>query len=127
MNSEKIWPSSEPPLEKRNSVRIKVSVPVELFTPESDVPHRCATIDLSESGCYIESIFPFPIGTVFEMSLQLDETLLVVGTVVTRDPQMGNGIKFTRMLPEDRELLRAYVEAAQQAEDEPKDESIDET
>jgi PilZ domain len=127
MNSDKIWPSSEPPQEKRNSARIKVSVPVELFTPESDVPHRCATTDLSETGCYIESIFPFPIGTVFEMSLRLDETLLVVGTVVTRDPQVGNGIKFTRMLPEDRELLRAYVEAAQQAEGEPRDETKDET
>jgi hypothetical protein len=127
MNSEEIWPSSEPPQEKRDSARIKVRVPVELFTPESDVPHRCATTDLSESGCYIESILPFPMGTVFEMSLRLDETLLIVGTVVTRDPQVGNGIKFTRMLPEDRELLRAYVEAAQQAKDETKDESIDET
>jgi hypothetical protein len=126
-NSERTWPSSEPLREKRNSARIKVSVPVELFTPESDVPHRCATTDLSETGCYIESIFPFPIGTVFEMSLRLDETLLVVGTVVTRDPQVGNGIKFTRMLPEDRELLRAYVVAAQQAKDESRDETKDES
>lgn len=126
-NSERTWPSSEPPREKRNSARIKVSVPVELFTPESDVPHRCATTDLSETGCYIESIFPFPIGTVFEMSLRLDETLLLVGTVVTRDPQVGNGIKFTRMLPEDRELLRAYVEAAQQAKDESMEETKDES
>jgi hypothetical protein len=122
-NSERIWPSSEPPQERRDSTRIKVSVPVELFTPESDVPHRCATTDLSESGCYIESVLPFPIGTIFEMSLQLDETLLVVGTVVTRDPQVGNGIKFTRMLPEDREILRAYVEAAQQANRNSRDES----
>jgi hypothetical protein len=122
-NSERIWPSSEPPQERRDSTRIKVSVPVELFTPESDVPHRCATTDLSESGCYIESVLPFPIGTIFEMSLQLEETLLVVGTVVTRDPQVGNGIKFTRMLPEDREILRAYVEAAQQANRNSRDES----
>lgn len=116
-DSERVWPSSEPPREKRNSTRIKVTAPVELFTPESDVPHRCATTDLSETGCYIESIFPFPIGTIFEMSLRLEETVLVVGAVVTRDPQVGNGIKFTRMLPEDREILRSYVEAAQQEND----------
>jgi len=107
------------PSEKRDSTRIKVKVPVELFTTGSDVPHRGATSDLSETGCYIESIFPFPIGTVFEMSLQLDETLLALGTVVTCDPQVGNGIKFTRMLPEDQEQLRAYVEAAQQAKEKP--------
>ena len=49
------------------------------------------------------------------MSVQIDGTVLAVGTVVTRDPQVGNGIRFTKMLPEDQEQLRAYVEAAQQA------------
>jgi hypothetical protein len=88
-----------------------------LFAPDSDVPLRSATSDLSETGCYIETIFPFPIGTVFEMSLQLDGTLLALGTVVTSDPQVGNGIRFTKMLPEDQEELRAYLEAAQQAEE----------
>jgi hypothetical protein len=104
--------------ERRIFPRIKVKVPIELFAPGSDVPMRGATSDLSETGCYIESIFPYPIGTVFEMSLQLEETVLAVGTVVTFDPQVGNGIEFTKMLPEDLEVLRAYIEAAQQAKDE---------
>ncbi len=50
------------------------------------------------------------------MSLQLNETVLALGTVVTSDPQVGNGIKFDKMLPEDQEQLHAYVEAAQQSE-----------
>jgi hypothetical protein len=111
--------SGEPRPEKRDSVRVKVRVPVELFAPGSDVPLRGATSDLSETGCYIESIFPFSIGTILEMSLQIDGTVLAVGTVVTCDPQVGNGIKFTKMLPEDRDQLRAYLDAAQQAKDEP--------
>ncbi|HTA50666.1 MAG TPA: PilZ domain-containing protein, partial [Verrucomicrobiae bacterium] len=74
------------------------------------------TSDLSEAGCYIETMFPFPVGTSLEMSLQLDGTLLAVGTVVTCDPQVGNGIEFARMLPEDLEELRAFVMAAQEAE-----------
>jgi len=82
-------------------------------------PLRGATSDLSETGCYIESIFPFPVGTTLEMSLQVDTTVLALGTVVTCDPQVGNGIKFTKMLPEDREQLRAYLEAAQRAKDQP--------
>jgi hypothetical protein len=49
------------------------------------------------------------------MSLQLEGTLLAVGTVVTCDPQVGNGIEFARMLPEDLEELRAFVSAAQEA------------
>jgi len=102
--------------EHRSAPRIKVRVPVELHVPGNDVPLRCATSDLSESGCYIESIFPFPIGTVFEMSLTVNETILALGTVVTCDPQVGNGVKFTKMLPEDQEELHTYIEAAQQAE-----------
>jgi hypothetical protein len=105
--------------ELRASPRVKVKVPVELFAPDSDVPLRGATSDISETGCYVESMFPFPIGTVLEMSLQLEGTLLTVGTVVTCDPQVGNGIKFTKMLPEDEEELRAYLEAAAQHKDEP--------
>ena len=105
--------------EKRESARIKVKVPVELLIPGGDLPHRTATSDLSETGCYVESIFPFPVGTVFEMSLQLEDTVLAVGTAVTCDPQVGNGIKFTKMLPEDQEQLRNYIMAAQQPKEKP--------
>jgi hypothetical protein len=33
---------------------------------------------------------------------------------VTCHPQVGNGIEFVRMLPEDREQLSKFVEAALQ-------------
>ena len=101
--------------ERRSSQRVKVSVPVELCIAGNDVPLRGTTSDISESGCYIESIFPFPIGTILEMSLQINGTILALGTVVTCDPQVGNGIKFTKMLPEDQNELHAYLEAGQQA------------
>jgi hypothetical protein len=102
--------------ERRISPRIKAKVPMKFFAPGSDVPNRCAASDLGEAGCYIESMFPFPIGTTLEMTLQIDGPLLAVGRVVTCDPQVGNGIEFTKMLPEDREQLRAYIKAEQPAE-----------
>lgn len=108
--------SGEPRPERRAAPRIKVKVPIELFAPGSEVPLRGATSDLSASGCYIETMFPFPVGTILEMSLQIDGTLLAVGRVVTCDPLVGNGISFTKMLPEDQEELRAYVESPEQAE-----------
>jgi len=96
--------------ERRGSARLKVRVPVEIYTEGSTAPLRGATSDLSLSGCYIESIFPFPVGTQLELKLQLEGTLLVAATVVTSDPQVGNGIHFSRMLPEDIEELRAFLE-----------------
>jgi hypothetical protein len=110
-----------PPPERRSDNRLKVKVPVEIFLECSDTPLRGATSDLSLQGCYIESIFPFPIGTVLELKLQANGTLLVLATVVTSDPQVGNGIQFSKMLPEDIEELRAFLDAAQKEGAEKKD------
>ena len=105
-----------PDKERREFPRIKVKVPVEIYTEGSTSPIRGATSDLSLTGCYIETIFPFPVGTQLEIKLQLEGTLLVLGTVVTSDPQVGNGVHFTRMLPEDIEELRVFLDAAEKKE-----------
>jgi hypothetical protein len=102
--------------ERRQYPRSKVTIPFELRLEDSDAPMRGATADLSLSGCYIETMFPFPIGTNVELKLQLEGTLLVLGSVITSDPQVGNGIQFTKMLPEDMEELRAYLEAEEEKE-----------
>ena len=98
--------------DRRAHPRFKLSVPVEIFLEGNESPLRGATSDISLDGCYIESVFPFAVGTQLELKLQLEGTLLVLATVVTSDPQVGNGIQFTRMLPEDIEELRAYLDAA---------------
>ncbi|MGA2980223.1 MAG: PilZ domain-containing protein [Terriglobales bacterium] len=103
--------------DRRQHARVKVSVPVEIQTVASGSPIRGATADLSLSGCYIETIFPFPIGTNLDLQLSIETTVLIAATVVTCDPQVGNGIRFIRMLPEDREAIEAFLEAAQQAQD----------
>jgi len=102
--------------ERRQHPRVKVRVPVELHTEDSASPIRGATTDLSLSGCYLESVFPYSVGTKLELKLQLEGTLLVLAAVVTCDPQVGNGIQFTQMLPEDIEELSKFLEAAQKSE-----------
>jgi len=100
---------------RRQYARTKINVPVELQTEESESPIRGATTDLSVGGCYIETIFPFPVGTALDLQLQIpDNTVPVSATVVTCDPQVGNGIRFEKMLPEDREALEAYLKTLEQ-------------
>ncbi len=101
---------------RRKYLRIKVSVPVEIETDMGGSPIRGATADISLSGCYIETIFPFPIGTNLGLQLSLETTVLAAATVVTCDPQVGNGIRFLKMLPEDRKTLEAFLDTAQQTE-----------
>ncbi len=105
-----------PEHERREHIRLKLKVPIEIYLEGSDSPLRSATSDLSLGGCYLETIFPLPIGTNVELKLQLEDTLLVLATVVTCDPQVGNGIRFSRMLPEDLEQLRVFLEAAEKRE-----------
>lgn len=102
-----------PPPERRDQPRIKVKVPVELHFEDNDTPYRCATADLSLFGCYIETLFPFPVDTPVEIKLQANNTLLILGRIVTSDPQVGNGIQFTKMLPEDIEDLQLFLENIQ--------------
>jgi len=92
-------------------------VPVEIQTDAGGRRIRGDTSDLSLGGCYVETIFPFPIGTNLDLQLSIETTVLIAATVVTCDPRVGNGIKFIRMLQEDREALKAFLEAAQQAQD----------
>jgi len=98
--------------ERRRSPRIKAKVPAEIVVDGTDTPIRGTTSDLSLNGCYIETIFPFPVGTKLEIKLQLDGILLILAVVATFDPQVGNGIRFTRMLDEDIEELGAFIDCA---------------
>jgi|ERR1700704_5962593 hypothetical protein len=105
-----------PDQNRRQYPRLKVNVPIE-FRPEgTEFPIRGATSDLSLSGCYIEMSFTFPVGTVLEITLQLEEPVIALATVVTCDTQVGNGIQFTKILPEDQELIKAYLEAAEKSQ-----------
>lgn len=115
-NSEQNGSSNSGTQRRRGYPRLKISVPVEVMAEGSDTPIRGATSDLSLGGCYVETMFPFPAGTRLDLQLQVDGTLLISATVVTSDSQVGNGIQFTKMLPEDREELKAYLEAAEKAQ-----------
>jgi hypothetical protein len=100
---------------RRDHSRIKASVPAELRPEGSTFPIRGATSDLSLNGCYVEMIFTLPVSTDLEVPLQVNGTLLLLATVVTNGPHVGNGIKFTKMLPEDRAELQSYLEALEKA------------
>jgi c-di-GMP-binding flagellar brake protein YcgR len=104
-------PPSQRENERRKNIRFKVNVPFELYLEGKETPFRGATADLSLRGCYIESIFPFAKGTKVEIKLSLDTKLSASGKVVTSDPQVGNGIEFIQMLPEDVDQLKAFLDA----------------
>ena len=98
-------------VERRKHPRFKASVPVEIHSPFSDTPLHCTTSDISLGGCYVENMYTYPVGTPLELKLYVnDDTLLIVAKVVTCYPQVGNGIDFEKILPEDEAQLRAFLD-----------------
>ena len=98
--------------EKRRHTRVKIRVPVEMRTPNQN-PMRAETTDLSVSGFYVEMLFTLEVGTQLDITLRLgDATVVAVGEVVTCDRTVGNGIRFTRILPDDKAELDRFLQAA---------------
>ena len=94
---------------------MKLRVRAEVTPAGRKFPTNATTSDVSMGGCYIETMFPFPKDTELEVTLHIGEGVLALGRVMTCDPNIGNGIMFTKILPEDREELRIQLEAAERA------------
>ncbi len=107
--------SVPPDPERRKFSRAKLHVPVEFRIAGNEIASRAATADLSVGGFYLETMFTMPIGTELEITLHLENSVMAVAVVATCDPSFGNGIRFTKMLPEDAETLRLYLEDQEKA------------
>jgi c-di-GMP-binding flagellar brake protein YcgR len=104
--------SSEPRKERRRHLRIKATVEIELHLEKQAVPLRPKITDLSLGGCYIEMIFTLEVGTKVNLTLRIgDAKVNTEGIVVTRDLQIGNGIRFTDMGAEDKIRLKNFLAA----------------
>lgn len=101
---------SRPREERRRYPRVKAKIPVELLPAGANIPMRTATDEISLCGCYIESIFTMDIGTKLQLTFSLNEAKTsAIGVIATKYPQVGNGIDFVNMEPEDRLKLHAFI------------------
>lgn len=98
-------------LERRRFHRLKKAVQVELRDQDGDSPIRAETADISAGGCYVEMAVTLEIGAALKVVLWLGhKKLRLDAKVVTRHPQFGNGIEFSRMPEEARTLLLCFLE-----------------
>ena len=100
-------PSAHDP-ERRRYPRVKAKIPVEL-TCAGKAPMRTSTDEISLCGCYIENMFTMGLGIKLKLVLSLkDEIIRCMGLVTTKYPQVGNGIDFIDITPEDRLRLSKH-------------------
>jgi len=95
--------------ERRRYPRVKATIPVELICAGKS-PMRTATDEISLCGCYIEMMFTIDVGTKLGLVFSLNEERVgAKGMVVTKHPQVGNGVDFINMEPESRLRLGEYI------------------
>ena len=95
--------------ERRRYPRVKAKVPVELLCSGA-APMRTTTEEISLCGCYIETMFTMEVGTKLALVLSLkEEQINTKGVVATKYPQVGNGIDFIDMAPQDRLKLDEFI------------------
>jgi c-di-GMP-binding flagellar brake protein YcgR len=95
--------------ERRRHPRIKAKVPVELNCPGAP-PMRTTTDEISLSGCYIETMFTMDVGTKLMITLTIKgEAIQASALVVTKFPQVGNGLDFTQVHPNDSRKLSEFI------------------
>ena len=103
-------PSESKREERRQHLRTKAPVEIELRSERATTPLRVKTADLSIGGLYVEMMFTLEVGTKLKIVLWLNDVQVSTGgIVVTRDLQVGNGIKFTDLTPEDRDKLERFL------------------
>ena len=90
----------------RCAVRHALVVDVEVSDLESGVQIKEQTKDLSRYGCGVSTSRPFRSGTkVMLKVVHAGKEITAFGKVIYGRPDIGMGIAFTTMAPEDQKLL----------------------
>lgn len=98
------------PRERRRHTRYKLALGVEVYEPRSNTRVQLSTTDVSASGCYMETIFPAPIGTQLRLSIWIRAEKLDTDAVVrTCDAGVGMGVEFTGLVATDRHRLEGFL------------------
>lgn len=90
--------------------RFKCEGALELRTDGSTIRTWATFTDVSVTGCYVEMMTTFPVGTTMELQLGMNG-FLVNGAAIVRAtyPFLGMGIEFTDLSPNAREQLESMV------------------
>jgi hypothetical protein len=112
-NEEKVpWDNGGAGMEARSgrrSPRYPLAVDVELTNLESGIQIKERTKDLSLYGCGVSTVSPFSAGIkVMLKVVYRGKEIVAFGRVIYGRQDIGMGIAFTSIAPEDQKLLEDW-------------------
>jgi PilZ domain-containing protein len=95
--------------DRRQSVRVKCSISVELH-PAGQPNIWGKASDLSIGGCFVEMPIPLKVDTGFEIALWLGGAKLRLnGQVASTAPGYGIGVRFVNTTQQNRDILQRHI------------------
>ena len=102
-------PHGEPP-ERRRSPRLPLTVTAHVFEVHSNARILGRTTDLGLGGCYVDTISPFPDGTLVKLRLtRANKTFETHATVMYARAGMGMSLAFTEVQPDQLQILEGWL------------------
>jgi hypothetical protein len=97
-------------VERRSAPRQPFIAEVQVIEISSGAKLSARSCDLVANGCYVDSLNTFPVGTLVQVRLKKEKTIIEVkGSVVYRMPGLGMGIAFNNLTPETHEALEKWL------------------
>jgi len=94
----------------RRWTRHKIAFPITLYNERN--PVRVTATDISGSGCYVEMLSPFPIGTSLDAEWWIGAERVTTRTLVRScDPRVGMGIEFVGLGTENQRRFQDHLQA----------------
>ncbi len=98
------------PVERRVAKRRICAGGVSIYYPGTQKFMRGTVVDLSLSGCYVETMTPLNVNDRIALVLQVHGTeVRAAAEVRTSHPGMGMGLKFRDLAKKDRSSLQALI------------------
>lgn len=108
--TERTTPNQADTIERRTETRYPVSAAAELIETASHTRLSARAADLSLSGCYLDAINLFPVGSTVRVRLTTEAHSFECEARVAYSLQgMGMGIVFTNMSPAQATALRDWI------------------
>jgi hypothetical protein len=94
----------------RLAPRYSFVVDIEVTDLQSETQIRERTKDLSLFGCDVNTLKPFPKGTRVRIKLSHGGAdVVALATVAYARPDIGMGVVFTSIEPEDERILKGWI------------------
>jgi hypothetical protein len=96
--------------EKRRYSRYRICLGIDIQGMDSGSTIHAQSADLSLGGCYVETLFPLPIGADVNLEFWIgSERIVAIGCVRASDPGVGMGIEFIDLSMSDTDRLKAFL------------------